>query len=53
MQPLSVDNGESGWICCVIEDGQLVGCGDPKKLHSILKVFLHFAKGKVWRGCAS
>ena len=53
MQPLTADSGDSDRIYRVIEDGRFVGCGDPKKLHTIPEVFLHFAKGNIWRGCAS
>lgn len=46
MPALLVDNGENDWMHCKVENTQFVGYGDPKKLQSIIEVFLQFAGGK-------
>ena len=47
MEPVRIDNGENDWIFCGIKDTQFYGAGDPKKLQSIIQVFLCFTRHKV------
>ena len=45
-EKLELDNGDSDWMVCRIEEKCFKGFGDPFKLDSILLVFKEWAEGE-------